>query len=174
MLRQLWKSVFEHTTIPDYARCPPSPTPSMRAILEADAGDTLSRVKKTLDISLPQLLNICRAFSTDLDNAVLGRPSPLDARPSQLPRLPTGNETGTYLAMDLDDDMVYVGCVTFFGSGLYEVEQVRHVIPEKIKDSDADTFFNFLADVVMEALREAGGLFLSSMHLGVTWNFRPE
>ncbi|RKP06555.1 hypothetical protein THASP1DRAFT_3016, partial [Thamnocephalis sphaerospora] len=92
--------------------------------------------------------------------------------PSYLHQLPTGGETGTYLAMDLGASVIHVACVSFFGSGLYEVEQVQRAIPDAIKRSDADTFFAFLAEVVIEALREAGGLFLSSMHLGVTWSFR--
>ncbi|RKP26097.1 hypothetical protein SYNPS1DRAFT_8505, partial [Syncephalis pseudoplumigaleata] len=132
----------------------------------------VDRVRRVLDIPRPRLLRICHGFARSLDDAVAGRPSALDARPAHLHQLPTGAESGTYLAMDLGTSLIHVACVSFFGGGLHEVQQVQHAIPEVIKTADADTFFHFLADVVEEALRESGGLMLSSMHLGVTWSFR--
>ncbi|KAI9594503.1 hypothetical protein BDF19DRAFT_445073 [Syncephalis fuscata] len=171
MLRYLWKSVFD-PSLAGEIRCPPSPSPSMRAALEADAGAAVDRVRRVLDVPHARLLRVCHTFARTLNDAVTGRPSSLDARPSHLHQLPTGAETGTYLAMDLGTSLIHVACVSFFGGGLHEVQQVQHAIPEVIKSADADTFFNFLADVVVEALRESGGLMLSSMHLGVTWSFR--
>jgi hexokinase len=146
----------------------------MRAALEADAGAAVDRVRRVLDIPHARLLRVSRVFARALEDAIAGRPSSLDARPSHLHQLPTGAETGTYLAMDLGTSLIHVACVSFFGGGLHEVQQVQHAIPEVVKSADTDTFFNFLADVVEEALRESGGLMLSSMHLGVTWSFRLE
>lgn len=146
----------------------------MRAVMEADAGLAIDRVRDTLSLPRGHLHQLARSFAHAIEEAVAGRTSPLDIRPAHIRRLPSGTETGTYLAMDLGTTLVHVACVSFFGGGLLEVQQLQRTIPETIKRADADTFFAFLADIVVEAMRETGALMLSSMHLGVTWSFRLE
>lgn len=76
----------------------------------------------------------------------------LRALPSYVTRLPKGNETGQFLALDLGGTNLRVCEVTLEGHGKFRMRQRKTPIPELVKTAGAQQFFDFIADFVMQFL----------------------
>src|SRR5271156_3840934 len=66
--------------------------------------------------------------------------------PSYVCRLPTGMETGTYLALDLGGTNFRIATVTLLGDGKTDVEQKQYIIPEELKTGTVESLFDWVAD----------------------------
>jgi hexokinase len=91
--------------------------------------------------------------------------------PSYVCRLPTGMETGTYLALDFGGTHLRVAAVTLLGDGKTDIEQKQHLIPEKLKTGTAESLFDWVADGTKNLLDKAIKTFEKEMHMGVTFSF---
>ncbi|CAI2164122.1 11438_t:CDS:2 [Funneliformis geosporum] len=94
--------------------------------------------------------------------------------PSFVCRLPTGMETGTYLALDMGGTNLRVAAVTLLGDGKTDIEQKQYLIPEELKTGDAESLFNWIADGTKNLLDSAGikaKYADKEMYMGVTFSF---
>src|SRR5438045_3600160 len=92
--------------------------------------------------------------------------------PSYVSRLPTGMETGTYLALDLGGTHLRIAAVTLLGDGKSDIEQKQYVVPEKLKTGTAESLFDWIADGTKNLLDKASiKAFEKEMHMGVTFSF---
>ncbi|CAG8690568.1 12397_t:CDS:2, partial [Funneliformis caledonium] len=94
--------------------------------------------------------------------------------PSFVCRLPTGTETGTYLALDLGGTNLRVAAVTLLGDGKTEIEHKQYPIPEELKNGDAESFFNWIADGTKSLLDLPGvkaKIADKELYMGVTFSF---
>ncbi|CDH53982.1 probable glucokinase [Lichtheimia corymbifera JMRC:FSU:9682] len=95
--------------------------------------------------------------------------------PSYVTRMPTGKETGTYLALDLGGSTLRVCAVCLLGEGQVKVTEVRKTISDQLRTSTTAIFFDWIADTVAELL----GKIPSSQQradkpavaMGVSWSF---
>lgn len=119
-----------------------------------------------------QLLQFSQQFSQEIDRVLTGQKSSLQAVKSYMP-LPTGNETGRYIALDFGGTNVRVSRIRLLGNHCFIVEK-RISRPLK-KDGEynymtdqttADELFDFIADMIGQA---AGGN--RDYYLGHTFSF---
>ncbi|CAM0136434.1 unnamed protein product [Umbelopsis sp. WA50703] len=102
--------------------------------------------------------------------------------PSFVTSLPTGNEVGTYMALDLGGTNLRVSAVHLLGNGQVEVFEVKRNATDELKSGPGDAFFDWMADAVKELITDKGKhLFKPSqvngtetLSLGVCWSFPVE
>jgi hexokinase len=90
--------------------------------------------------------------------------------PSYICRLPTGMETGIYLALDLGGTNLRVAAVTLIGDGKTDIEQKQFVIPEELKTVPVETLFDWVADCTKDLLTKIKS-FEREMYMGVSFSF---
>ncbi|KAI9320087.1 hypothetical protein BX666DRAFT_2018157 [Dichotomocladium elegans] len=92
--------------------------------------------------------------------------------PSYVTRLPTGNETGTYLALDLGGSTLRVSAVRLLGHGQVQVTEVRKLVSSSLRTSTADAFFDWIADNTSELLAQIPPQEEDRpVAMGVCWSF---
>lgn len=119
-----------------------------------------------------ELRNLSQRFTTEIEMALRGQKSSLEIVKSYL-GLPTGNETGTYLALDFGGTNVRVSRIRLLGNHCFIVEKkVSRPLKEDGKynymsqTTTVDELFDFIASLVGEA---AGGN--KAYRLGHTFSF---
>lgn len=99
--------------------------------------------------------------------------------PSFVTSLPTGNETGTYLSLDLGGSTLRVSAVKLQGQGKVQVTEIkRHISPnDPLRTCHVDIFFDWMVDCISELLQKIG-MATTQPHeplsLGVCWSFPVE
>lgn len=119
-----------------------------------------------------ELRNFSQRFSTEIEEALAGKASSLSTVKSYL-GLPTGNETGTYLALDFGGTNVRVSRIRLLGKHCFMVEK-KVSCPLQLEGSynymspqtTVDELFDFIASLIEEA---AGGN--KAYRLGHTFSF---
>lgn len=102
--------------------------------------------------------------------------------PSFVTSLPTGNEMGTFLSLDLGGTNLRISAVQLLGDGHVEVLEVKHCPSTELKTGPGDIFFDWIAEAVEELITvKARHLFKpeqvngeDTLNLGVCWSFPVE
>lgn len=113
---------------------------------------TLDQLTRELTVTPARIAAIAADFRAAMADGLIGRPSPLKMLPSYL-GLPSGRETGEYLALDFGGSNVRVQLVALHGDGRWSV---RRQTAAPLKDpggrydltaagATADELFDFLA-----------------------------
>ena len=96
--------------------------------------------------------------------------SPMLMLPTHLSKLPSGEETGSYLALDLGGTNFRVLKVTLHGKGKFEVVNSKHKVDQKLMEGPGEDLFRFFAQKVKEMVPEAVGA-PNALPLGFTFSF---
>ncbi|CAO3631164.1 unnamed protein product [Cunninghamella echinulata] len=99
--------------------------------------------------------------------------------PSFVTSLPTGNEMGTFLSLNLGGTNLRISAVQLLGDGHVEVLEVKHCPSTELKTGPGDIFFDWIAEAVEELITvKARHLFKpeqvngeDTLNLGVCWSF---
>ncbi|KAI8084275.1 uncharacterized protein B0P05DRAFT_466758 [Gilbertella persicaria] len=96
--------------------------------------------------------------------------------PSYVTNLPSGKETGTYLALDLGGSTLRVCAVELLGDCKTKVTEIRRQIApnDPLRTSGATAFFDWIVDAVAELLKKIGYDTVHSegpVSMGVCWSF---
>ncbi|KAI8099292.1 uncharacterized protein BX664DRAFT_320944 [Halteromyces radiatus] len=99
--------------------------------------------------------------------------------PSFVTQLPTGNETGTFMSLDLGGTNLRITAVQLLGDGHVKVLEVKHSPTKELKTGPGELFFDWIADAVEELITvKARHLFQpdqvsgkETLALGVCWSF---
>lgn len=98
--------------------------------------------------------------------------------PSFVTSLPTGNETGTYLSLDLGGSTLRISAVKLQGQGKVQVTEIkRHISPnDPLRTCHVDTFFDWMVDAISELIQKIGFTTQPDkpLSLGVCWSFPVE
>jgi hexokinase len=102
--------------------------------------------------------------------------------PSFVTSLPTGNETGTFLSLDLGGTNLRVNAVQLLGNGEVNIVENKRLATNDLKSGSGETFFDWIADTIQELVTEkAPHLFKQeqvngqeTLSLGVCWSFPIE
>lgn len=94
--------------------------------------------------------------------------------PSYVTRLPTGQETGTFLSLDLGGSTLRVCAVELLGQSKVKVTQIRQTIApnDPIRTSEATEFFDWIALAVAQLVHTLGSS--KPLSMGVCWSFPIE
>ncbi|GAA5817291.1 hypothetical protein MFLAVUS_010835 [Mucor flavus] len=99
--------------------------------------------------------------------------------PSFVTKLPTGNETGTFLSLDMGGTNLRISAVELKGHGEVEVLELKRVASKELKTGEGSVFFDWIADTMDELVQvKAKHLFnddqlegKEALALGICWSF---
>ncbi|GAA5808457.1 hypothetical protein MFLAVUS_001848 [Mucor flavus] len=99
--------------------------------------------------------------------------------PSFVTKMPTGNETGSFLSLDLGGTNLRVAAVELKGAGKASVHELKRRPSVELKTGEGSVFFDWIADAINELITvEAKHLFSEAqvqgkeaLSLGVCWSF---
>lgn len=127
-----------------------------------------------------QLKPIVQGFIDEL-NTGLTTPSTKLATmiPSFVTKLPTGNERGTFLSLDMGGTNLRISAVELKGHGEVEVLELKRVATQELKTGEGSVFFDWIADTMDELVHvKAKHLFnedqlegKETLALGICWSF---
>ncbi|KAI8578721.1 hypothetical protein K450DRAFT_175923 [Umbelopsis ramanniana AG] len=140
----------------------------------------LDQLRSTFALSKDKLAPIVDGFNAETKHGLKTPSKGLATMiPSFVTALPTGNETGTYMALDLGGTNLRVSAVRLLGNGQVEVLEVKKVATNELKNGPCDPFFDWMAEAVKELVTvKAKHLFkpaqvngTETLSLGVCWSF---
>ena len=108
-------------------------------------------------------------FAKELNAGLAASNEMLKALPTHVYSMPTGRETGQYLAVDFGGTNLRVGLVKLLGNRQYEILKETKEIPRELKDGDGYGMFAFVAEKVKE-FTVAHGI-SPEIELGFTFSF---
>lgn len=93
--------------------------------------------------------------------------------PSYIQSIPTGAETGTFLALDLGGTNLRVCEVTLLGDSKWTMKQQKYTVSDALKLGDSSALFDYIANAVDQFLTEIGttGDVDEKLYLGFTFSF---
>jgi hexokinase len=99
--------------------------------------------------------------------------------PSFVTKLPTGNETGTFLSLDMGGTNLRISAVELKGHGEVQVLELKRVATKELKTGEGSVFFDWIADTMDELVHvKAKHLFTDeqlsgkeALALGICWSF---
>jgi hexokinase len=102
--------------------------------------------------------------------------------PSFVTALPTGNETGTFLSLDLGGTNLRVNAVELLGNGEVNIMENKRLATTELKHGTGEAFFDWIADTIKELVTEKAPHLFSAdqvsgketLALGVCWSFPVE
>lgn len=125
-----------------------------------DLPNAIRKLRADFVMSGAQILEIARLFKGDMVSGLSGQKSSLKMIPSFLTR-PTGEEKGTYLAIDFGGTNVRVLLVDLRGRGDYEIRECRAFpltdpsggFDFKSENSDITDLFGFIAKQIEDMVK---------------------
>ncbi|KAJ1986618.1 hypothetical protein H4R33_003247 [Dimargaris cristalligena] len=110
--------------------------------------DALKELKSSFTLTTDRLHRIVEGFVHSMNEGLEKDGKNLAMIPSYVKTRPTGDEKGTYLALDLGGTNLRVCEVSLKGDSQFDIVQQKFTIPQAIKHSNARTFFDWIADCV--------------------------
>ncbi|KAI8997925.1 hypothetical protein BC832DRAFT_535257 [Gaertneriomyces semiglobifer] len=129
------------------------------------------RLEHDFTISTKHLQQMVKHLANEMRKGLAADGHTVRMIPSYIVKRPTGDETGSYLALDLGGSNFRVCLVTFEGQGRARVRQSKHVVTEDLKVAHGDVLFGFFAECIETFLKEQGLDVAEERKLGFTFSF---
>jgi hexokinase len=146
--------------------------------------DTLfESIEKDFLLSRDQLEPIVEGFNNEYKTGLKTPSKGLATMiPSFVTKMPNGNETGTFLSLDLGGTNLRIAAVELLGAGKSSVRELKRRPTMELKTGEGALFFDWIADAIHDLVTdEARHLFTESqvsgrdqLALGVCWSFPVE
>ncbi|KAF8931304.1 hexokinase A, partial [Haplosporangium gracile] len=99
-------------------------------------------------------------------------PKNITQQPSFITRLPTGKETGLYLAIDMGGTNLRTAAVHLLGDGQVGVTMEKHEITHELKTGTGQAMFDWIADCTAALLKSVAlDMGNAELQMGVTFSF---
>ncbi|CAO3567701.1 unnamed protein product [Mortierella alpina] len=99
-------------------------------------------------------------------------PKNITQQPSFITRLPTGTETGLYLAIDMGGTNLRTAAVHLLGDGQVGVTMEKHEITHELKTGTGEAMFDWIADCTAALLKSVAlDMGNAELQMGVTFSF---
>ncbi|KKK13184.1 hypothetical protein P175DRAFT_0533585 [Aspergillus ochraceoroseus IBT 24754] len=138
----------------------------------ADEVDRLFTAPLSMQNMIAMSEKIREQFTTCLQS------SPVSMLPSYNHALPSGKETGTFLALDVGGSTFRVALIELRGEGDMEILRVSSSqIDNQVKLLEGTMFFDWMAEKIEAMLREVGanyGREITPLSMGLSWSFPIE
>ncbi|KAI8999540.1 hexokinase-domain-containing protein [Gaertneriomyces semiglobifer] len=152
-----------------------SPSQGPRHLALSDhSAKAIQRLEKEFTLSTATLHNMVKAFHRDMDRGLKRDNAVLKMVVSYVTKRPTGDEAGTYLALDLGGSNFRVCEVTLGGKGQVRTRQKKFVVADELKTGEGKALFDFFTDCVVQTLEEFGLDIHAGLKLGFTFSFPVE
>ncbi|KAG0082843.1 hexokinase A, partial [Podila epicladia] len=137
---------------------------------------TISKFQETVNqfiLSKDQVQKIVDGMTEELvEGLSTSDPKNITQQPSFITRLPTGKETGLYLAIDMGGTNLRTAAVHLLGDGQVGVTMEKHEITQELKTGTGEAMFNWIADCLASLLKTvAVDMGNADLHMGVTFSF---
>ena len=146
----------------------------VRSHLIMEKSSQLDQLEQQFRVPISKLHDIVKHFMAELQKGLKTPGQTIKALPSYVTRLPTGQETGTFLALDLGGTNLRVCEVVLEGHGKFRMRQKKYKISDDMKVCSAEVFFDYIATAVSEFIRENAiehGFDKPALKLGFTFSF---
>lgn len=144
-------------------------------------GNNLALIRQEFLLSPDKFKAIVEGFKAECEHglATASASGLATMIPSYVTRMPTGNETGTYLALDLGGSTLRVSAVQLLGNGQVKVTEVRRLITGTLRSGTTDAFFDWVVDAIAELIetippRDDEQHQKQPLAMGVSWSFPLE
>lgn len=130
--------------------------------------DLPSNLEKELDdldeqfwIPGEKLKDIVKRFREELDEGLAKHEQNIAMHQTWVHRLPSGNERGTFITLDLGGTNLRVCEINLHGhekegKEKTQLDQKQYKLPEELKKGDADGLFNFIAQELEDFVKSKG------------------
>jgi hexokinase len=143
--------------------------------LSTSLSEAVEKLESEFWVSRDKLKQICARFQEELEQGLVenGRNIPMNV--TWVQALPTGNEKGRFLTVDLGGTNLRVCWITLRGNGESDVEQKLFKVEDSIKTASADELWGFVADSLEAFLKEHDGELRRAeeevIYLGFTFSY---
>ncbi|KAK9700428.1 hypothetical protein K7432_012192 [Basidiobolus ranarum] len=130
-------------------------------------------IESSFTLSPDLIKSIASSIVDDLEQGLSHTDSEVIGQiPSYVTSLPTGKETGTYLAIDLGGTNLRTAAVTLLGNGQVGVNMRKYPISTEIRQGEGAKLFDWIADCTAELLQDTTiNVGTANLHMGVTFSF---
>ncbi|KAF9909235.1 glucokinase, partial [Lobosporangium transversale] len=124
-------------------------------------------------LSKEQVQNIINGLTEELvEGLSTNDPKNITQQPSFITRLPTGKETGLYLAIDMGGTNLRTAAVHLLGDGQVGVTMEKHEITQELKTGTGEAMFDWIADCTAALLKTVAlDMGNAELQMGVTFSF---
>ncbi|KAF8978790.1 glucokinase [Entomortierella lignicola] len=124
-------------------------------------------------LSKAQVQNIIDGLTEELVEGLSTKdPKNITQQPSFITRLPTGEETGLYLAIDMGGTNLRTAAVHLLGDSQVGVTMEKHEITHELKTGTGEAMFDWIADCTAALLKSVAlDMGDSELQMGVTFSF---
>ncbi|KAF2841151.1 hexokinase [Patellaria atrata CBS 101060] len=105
-------------------------------------------------VSGKKLQQITLRFIEELEEGLAANGKTIPMNITWVEGFPTGNETGTYLTLDLGGTNLRVCKVTLSGKGQHSLTQKEYQLPDELKKSSAYDLWSYIADSLRKFIDE--------------------
>ncbi|KAI9359752.1 hexokinase-domain-containing protein [Pilaira anomala] len=131
----------------------------------------LNNILETFNVSDDRLKKIADQFVIEMEKGLDHPGATIAMIPSFVSGRCTGNEKGTFMALDLGGTNLRVCHVTLLGNGEHTIRQQKYVVSEELKTGPMRQLCDFIADCVDSFLTENGTIGNETIQLGYTFSF---
>ncbi|GAA5799202.1 hexokinase-domain-containing protein [Helicostylum pulchrum] len=140
--------------------------------LNEDQAAAVNKIVDTFIVSDDRLIKIADQFVREMEKGLDHQGATIAMIPSFVAGRCTGNEKGTFMALDLGGTNLRVCHVTLLGNGEHTIRQQKYVVSEELKTGPMRNLCDFIADCVDSFLTENGTIDSNStIQLGYTFSF---
>lgn len=133
-------------------RQPPERKGSMHDVPK-DLMDQIKILEDLFNVDVQKLKFITKHFVNELTKGLSKEGGNIPMLPTWVLSFPTGNETGTYLALDMGGTNLRVCEITLPEErGAFDIMQSKYRMPSELKTGSAEELFEYVADCVKQFL----------------------
>lgn len=153
-------------------RKPPSRKGSM-ADVPKDLQDEIKRLEGLFAVDKAKLKMITDHFVSELDKGLSVEGGSIPMNPTWCMAFPTGDETGTFLALDMGGTNLRVCEIILTDEkSEFDIIQSKYRMPEELKTGQAEELWEYIADCLQQFVEtHHEGEKLDKLHLGFTFSY---
>ncbi|EKG17827.1 Hexokinase [Macrophomina phaseolina MS6] len=153
-------------------RKPPSRKGSM-ADVPKDLLQTIKRLEEQFTVPKEQLTKITDHFVKELEKGLSKEGGSIPMIPTWCMGFPTGDETGTFLALDMGGTNLRVCEVTLTEEkGEFDIIQSKYRMPQELKTGTAEELWDYVADCLQQFVEyHHEGEDIGQLPLGFTFSY---
>lgn len=147
--------------------------PGSMADVPKDLLDQIKVLEDLFSVDTQKLHFITDRFQKELERGLSKEGGTIPMLPTWVLGNPTGDETGTYLALDMGGTNLRVCEITLpEEKGKFDITQSKYKMPEELKHSTADELFEYIAECLQQfVISNHQGKVKSDLPLGFTFSY---
>ncbi|TVY52900.1 Hexokinase [Lachnellula cervina] len=133
----------------------------------------IERLEKLFTVDATMLKKVTDHFITELDKGLSVEGGSIPMNPTWCMGFPTGDETGTFLALDMGGTNLRVCEIILTDQkSEFDIIQSKYRMPEELKTGDADELWEYIADCLQQFVEtHHDGKELDKLPLGFTFSY---